>query len=231
MRRLAMIMVLALASPSLAAERRYSISDFERIRLVGAARVVVDTARATTVRASGDREALDDLLVEVTDRTLVIQPAGGRVMTEGKRASGPVTIYVTVPRISGARLNGSGAITLSDFGGLQSDIALAGSGQISVSRLKSDNLAVRLSGSGTLTLAGTAQRVDANIKGSGSLAAAKLDAADVKLSAASSGTISLAARRTAGVIATGSGTVVIAGAPACTVQNIGTGTVTCGSAR
>jgi Putative auto-transporter adhesin, head GIN domain len=231
MYRLAWLLLLLLASPSPAAERRYSISDFERIRLVGAARIVVETGRATTVRASGDREALDDLLIEVADRTLVVQPTGGRVVTQEKPATRPVTIYITVPRISGARLNGSGAITLADFGGLQSDIALTGSGQISVARLKSDNLAVRLSGSGTLTLAGSAQKVDANVKGSGSLVAAKLDAADVKLTAASSGTVSMAARRTAGVIATGSGTVVIAGSPACTVQNIGTGVVTCGNER
>lgn len=231
MRGLVALLLMMLTTASPAAERRYSISDFERIRLVGGARLVVEPGRATTVRAVGDRTALDDLLIEVIDRTLTVQPVSGKVVTPGQAPARAVTIYVTVPRISSARLNGSGAIALTEMGGLQSDVSLAGSGQISIRRLASDNLSVRLSGSGTLTLAGTARKVDANIKGSGSVAGASLDITDLRLSAASSGTVSLAARRTANIVTAGSGTILIAGAPACTVQNIGTGTVNCGKDR
>jgi hypothetical protein len=213
-----------------AAERRYSITDFDKIRVVGASRVIIETGRATTVRANGDRDALDLLSVESLDRTLTIQPVGGTVGTDARALAKPTTIYITLPLLSTAKLNGPGAIIIAALRGIQADVSLTGSGQISVAKVMADNLNARLSGSGTLTLAGKALKVDANIKGSGSVAASKLDVADLKLMAASSGAIAMSASRAAMVTSTGSGTVVITGGPSCTVQNIGVGFVTCGKA-
>lgn len=224
------LILLTVGSLTHAAERRYSITDFEKIRVVGASRVIIETGRATTVRASGDREALDLLSIESLDRTLTIQPIGGFVASPSQPSFKPATIYITMPLLSTAKLNGSGAISIATLRGIQADVSLTGSGQISVTKVMADNLNARLSGSGTLTLAGKALKVDANIKGSGSVAASKLDVADLKLTAASSGTIGMSATRAAMVTSTGSGTVAIAGGPSCTVQNIGVGTVTCGKA-
>jgi hypothetical protein len=224
------LVLLTLSGATQAAERRYSIIDFEKIRVVGASRVIIETGRATTVRATGDREALDLLSVESLDRTLTIQPIGGFVTSPSQKSFKPATIYITMPLLSTAKLNGSGAISIAALRGIQADVSLTGSGQISVAKVMADNLNARLSGSGTLTLAGKALKVDANIKGSGSVAASKLDVADLKLMAASSGTIGMSATRAAMVTSTGSGTVAITGGPSCTVQNIGVGTVTCGKA-
>jgi hypothetical protein len=222
--------LLLLGSVAQAAERRYSITDFDKIRVVGASRVIIETGRATTVRAVAERDALDLLSVESLDRTLTIQPIGGTVATDARALAKPVTIYITTPSLSTAKLNGSGAISIATLRGIQADISLTGSGQISIAKVMADSLNARLSGSGTLTLAGKALKVDANIKGSGSIAASSLNVTDLKLMAASSGTIGMSASRTAMVTATGSGTVAITGGPSCTVQNIGVGTVTCGKA-
>lgn len=222
--------LLTIGGVAQAAERRYSITDFDKIRVVGASRVVIETARATTVRATGDREALDLLSVESLDRTLTIQPIGGFVTSPSQKSFKPATIYITLPLLSSAKLNGSGAISIATLRGIQADVSLTGSGQISVAKVMADNLNARLSGAGTLTLAGKALKVDANVKGSGSLAASSLDVADLKLTAASSGTTAMSATRAAMVTSTGSGSITIAGMPSCTVQNIGVGTVTCGKA-
>lgn len=223
-----LLMLLFHSTAASAAERRYSVSDFERIRVIGASRVIVDAGRATTVRATGDREAIEGLLVEVIDRTLTIQPIGGAVATLPSRPVKPATINITAPLIRSARLNGAGAITLAVLRGLQAEVSLSGSGQISVAQVMTDNLTAALSGSGTLTLAGKALKVDANIKGAGNVAASRLDATDLKLTIASSGTSAFSARRTAAVTSTGSGTATIVGAPSCTVQTIGVGAVVCG---
>ncbi|MEK6637789.1 MAG: head GIN domain-containing protein [Pseudomonadota bacterium] len=230
LRRAIPLILLALASTTHAAERRYSITDFDKIRVVGASRVIITTGRATTVRASADRDALDQLSIESLDRTLTIQPVGGTVATDARALAKPTTIYITLPLLSTAKLNGPGSISIAALRGIQTDVSLTGSGQISVAKVMADNLNARLSGSGTLTLAGRALKVDANIKGSGSVAASSLNVADLKLMAASSGTIAMSASRAAMVTSTGSGTVTIAGGPSCTVQNIGVGTVTCGKA-
>ena len=222
--------LLTIGGVAEAAERRYSITDFDKLRVVGASRVIIETGRATTVRAIGEREALDLLSVESLDRTLTIQPIGGFVTSPSQKSFKPATIYITLPLLSSAKLNGSGAISIATLRGIQADVSLTGSGQISVAKVMADNLNARLSGSGTLTLAGKALKVDANVKGSGSLAASSLDVADLKLTAASSGTTAMSATRAANVTSTGSGTVAITGGPSCTVQNIGVGTVTCGKA-
>lgn len=222
--------LLAVGSAAQAAERRYSVTDFDKLRVVGASRVIIETGRATTVRASGEREALDLLSIESLDRTLTIQPIGGFVASPLQKSFKPATVYITLPLLSAAKLNGSGAISIATLRGIQADVSLTGSGQISVAKVMADNLNARLSGSGTLTLSGKALKVDANIKGSGSVAASSLDVADLKLTAASSGTIGMSASRAANVTASGSGTVAITGGPSCTVQNIGVGTVTCGKA-
>jgi hypothetical protein len=211
-----------------AVERRYSISDFERIRVVGASRVIVEVGRATTISAVGERDAIEGLLVEVIDRTLTIQPVAGRVASAALRPLKPATLYITAPVIRSVRLSGAGAIMLAVLRGLQADVSLTGSGQISVKQVMVDNLTARLAGSGTLTLAGKALTVDADIKGAGNVAAGSLDAADLKLTIASSGTSALSARRAAAITSTGSGTVTIVGSPSCTVQNIGVGSVICG---
>ena len=224
------IILLTIGGVAQAAERRYSVTDFDKLRVVGASRVIIETGRATTVRASGEREALDLLSVESLDRTLTIQPIGGFVASSSQKSFKPATIYITLPLLSSAKLNGSGAISIATLRGIQADVSLTGSGQISVAKVMVDNLNARLSGSGTLTLAGKALKVDANVKGSGSLAASSLDVADLKLTAASSGTTAMSATRAAMVTSTGSGTIMIAGMPSCTVQNIGVGTVTCGKA-
>ena len=225
------LILLTLGSATQAAERGYSVTDFDKIRVVGASRVIIETGRATTVRASGDRAALDLISIESLDRTLTIQPIGGYVASPSQASFKPPTVYITMPLLSTAKLNGSGAINIAVLRGIQADVSVTGSGQISVANVMADNLNMRLSGSGTLTLAGKALKTDANIKGSGSVAAGKLNVADLKLTAASSGAIDMSASRAAMVTSTGSGTVVIVGGPSCTVQNIGVGIVTCGKAR
>ena len=222
------IILLMLSSASQAGERRYSITDFDKLRLVGASRVIIETGRVTTVRAVGDREALEQITLESLDRTLTIQPVSSTVTSQTKPGFKPVTIYISLPLLSTVKLSGSGAVSVATLRGLQTEVALTGSGQISIAKVITDNLSVRLSGSGTIALAGKALKADANIKGSGSVAAGNLNVADLKLMAASSGTIGMAASRSANITATGSGTVAVTGGPSCTVQNIGVGTVTCG---
>jgi Putative auto-transporter adhesin, head GIN domain len=223
--------LICIAGSAAASERHYSIADFDHVRLVGASRVIIDTGRATTVRANGPQSAIEALSIEVQDRILTIQPLAGTVATPQNNDSGPVTVFITMPRLTGAKLNGAGAIKIADLRGAQTDVSITGSGQISIAQVNTDRLSARLSGSGTLTMAGKALILDANVKGSGSVAASNLAVTDLKLSAASSGLVSLSAQRTAAITSTGSGTVAITGAPSCTVQNIGVGTVACGKAR
>lgn len=212
-----------------AADRTFSVSDFENIRVVGPFSVTVTPGRSTTARARGNPLAMDNVSVDVQDRTLTIQPVSASVSSAVRSNLAPVAIFITVPRLINARLSGSGVLAIAELKGAKSDLVLTGSGTISVAKIALDRLGLRLSGAGQILLAGKALSVEANAKGAGEIEGAKLASLDLKVTASSSGDIHMAASRSANVTSTGSGAIEISGKPACSVQNLGSGTVSCGN--
>jgi Putative auto-transporter adhesin, head GIN domain len=227
------IMIIALAafgSHLVAAERTYSINDFDEIRIIGAQQVDVNAARATTVRASGDTTTLDMLSIESRNRVLTIRtvaPSGSSA--PNATAHRPARVTVTLPQLRTVLLIGSGTASVAEMRGPQVSASLTGSGVLLIKKLNADRAVLRLAGAGTITAVGKVQNLDVNAKGSGDFDGAKLLASDLKLNSAGSGKLALSASRGAVLTVTGSGDVVVAGNPACTVENTGSGTVSCGT--
>lgn len=227
--RLALAALPLLASaPTLAAEKRYAISDFEHVQVFGPFNVTILTGRATSVTASGDAQALD--MVSVTSRggVLTIQALSKARSSWREAPHAAARLVVVVPQLKGVRLLGAGTIAAAEIRGISNDITLNGSGQINVTRLASDTAAVYLSGSGRITLAGTAKNVKANISGSGDLDASQLSVSDLRIVSTTSGRIAAKALRTADVKQNGAGEILVAGKPSCLVENPGAGSTRCG---
>ncbi len=216
----------AIAHPAIAAERGYSVADFQSVRVLGAPEVRIVQARATTVRASGSTESLDRLKIEVRGGVLVIEPRAPASYDRGK--TGPVLVRVTLPRLQSVRLAGSGTVSADRIAGTRVDASLAGSGSLSIAQAQADTLVVQQVGSGTFSIAGKAANARFSAQGSGQIDAATLTVADLVVDAASSGAHRFTARRSAKVTARGSGDVRVDGRPSCTVQSSGSGRVSCG---
>lgn len=229
MKRLCLFALVALAVPANAAERGYSVSDFDKVRVTGPFAVTVLPGRATTVKARGNPLAMESVSVDVQDGVLIIQPVTASVSSAARADLAPVSITVITPRLSSGRLLGSGTLSITDMRGPQVDISLIGSGIVSVTKMAADKLSIRQSGAGQIVLAGKALSVEANAKGSGGIDSSALVIADLKLNAASSGSIRMAATRSATGVSSGSGTVTVVGRPACALQNLGSGQVKCGN--
>ncbi len=221
----------AAAVPAGAAERTYSVTDFDRVQVDGSYRVTLTTGRSSSARAEGSAQALDHVSVDVQGGTLRVRrnrsawggyPGGG---------TGPVTIALTTRDLRNAAVVGSGSLDIDRAKGLRVDLAVSGSGRLTVGSVEADNLVVGLLGGGRITLAGRAKQLKATIQGSGDLAAADLRADDAQISSDTAGRIVVAAARTAKVISTGPGDVEILGSPSCTVEAKGSGEVRCGPAR
>lgn len=219
---------LMLPGAALAAERGYTVTSFDRIRVEGPYRVTVTSGRGPSVRASGNQAALDAVVARVEGRTLVIQRATNTWGGFLGQDHGAVTIAVTTPALVTASLAGSGQLDIDAMRAQRIDLAVAGSGRIALGRVETDRLGVMVTGSGGLAIAGHAATAQVTLNGSGQIDAAKLSADDATVAATGSGDVALAVRRAARVQATGSGDVAIAGTPACTVRRLGSGTVTCG---
>ena len=229
MLRFSLLAVLVLGTaPATAAERRYTVTDFDRIQVDGPYRVSVVTGRHSAARASGTSAALDRLSVEVQGRMLRIRPNSSGWGGNDRDAQEPVTVEVTTDTLRYAGINGSAIVEIDRLEAMRVDLVVAGSGRIEASSIKADRLNLNLLGSGQMRLAGATKSARAEIHGSGDLSASGLIAADADIFADTAGTIAMEVTRSANVVASATGDVAITGNAACTVKRQGTGRVVCG---
>lgn len=225
------LLALAAAVPAAAAERTYSITDFDRVQVDGPYRVTLATGRSSGARAEGSAEALDHVSVDVQGGTLRIRRNRSAWGSHPGAGSGPVAVTVTTRDLRNAAVVGSGSLDIDRVRGLRVDLSVSGSGRLNVSAVEADNLVVGLLGGGRITLAGRAKQLRAAVQGSGDLAAAGLSADDAQINSDTAGNVAVAVTRSAKVTATGAGDVEIVGRPTCTVEAKGSGQVICGGAR
>ncbi|MFO1241503.1 MAG: head GIN domain-containing protein [Sphingomonadaceae bacterium] len=223
----AMLAFLAPAS-AVAAEKRYAISDFDRVQVFGPFNVTIQPGRATSVTATGDLQALDIVSVTSSGGILTIQTLT-RARSSWKEEPHPAAkILVVLPQLKGVRLLGSGSVAVAELRGIATNITLNGGGLISIAKLTSDAADVYLSGSGRISLGGSAKNISIKVSGSGDIDSSMLSASDLKIESGTSGRVVAKALRTADIKQTGPGEVHVNGSPSCLVENSGAGTVDCG---
>jgi hypothetical protein len=229
-----MLLTLALAAvavPAAAADRIYSVTDFDRIVVEGPYIVRLTVGRATTARASGSQAALDRAAIDVTGRTLRIrrnQSAwGGNPGTQ----SGPLTVELTTRSLRSARLIGPGRLEIERAEGQRVDLTVEGSGHLRATAVTADELRLGLAGAGRLEVAGTAEDLTADVQGTGDLDGAGLRADRATITAVTTGRVALEVSDAVTVTALGIGEVEISGRAACIVRGANAGLVSCASGR
>jgi hypothetical protein len=222
--------LVAAASPALAGERTYSVTDFDRISVEGPYIVHLVTGRPSAARAVGSTAALDRVQIDVSGQTLRIRRNRDYWGGEPGAQEGVLTVELSTRTLRSARLIGPGTIDLDHAQGLRVDFSLEGSGRITASGVTADNLFVGLAGSGRLVLAGTAGTMRADIQGTGDVDTSRLLALDATVTTTTTGEVKLAAVRSATVTALGIGAVSVFGHPACTIRGPGGDQVRCGIA-
>ncbi len=227
--RLVLALLAFLASgTAIAAEKRYAISDFDRVQVFGPFNVTIQTGRATSVTATGDLQALDIVSVTSNGGILTIQTLT-RARSSWKEEPHPAAKFLVVlPQLKGVRLFGSGSIAVAELRGIATNVSLNGGGLLKIAKLTSDAADVYLSGSGRIALGGSAKNISMKASGSGDIDASMLSASDLKIESGTSGRVIAKALRTADIKQNGPGEVHVTGSPSCLVENSGAGTVDCG---
>jgi len=221
-------LLLAAAVPAIAAERRFSVTDFDRIQVDGPYQVTLTTGSSSSARATGSNAALDRVAIDVQGRTLRVRASSSSWGGYPGSPTELATVTLSTRDIQAATVNGSGSLSIDKARGLKLSVSVVGTGKASIASIESDNLLVSMFGAGNLTLGGKAKTVRAEVHGAGSLDAAALTAGDAQVFADTAGEVKLAVTRAVTVQASGSGDVTIGGTPACTVKSIGAGQVRCG---
>jgi len=205
-------------------QRTYAVDGFERVSLGGAGDVEVRVGPAWSVTATGDPAILDKILVERDGKSLKLSRRKGVNWSRGEK----VRFLVTMPRITGADIGGSGTVRVDRVPGGSFDGNIGGSGTLDVHGLAVDKAEFSIGGSGTVEAAGTARSLEVSIGGSGTVHAQPLRADTGEITIAGAGNIQAQVTRTAEVTIMGSGNVDITGGAKCSVTKMGAGKVNCG---
>ncbi|MHB9879850.1 head GIN domain-containing protein [Pacificimonas sp. ICDLI1SI03] len=220
-------LVAGIAMPASAAEKSWMIGNFEAVDVGGSFDVDVVTGRAQGVVATGPQNELDKMQVDVSSGTLKLRSRKDDKWFSWSDGGDRVQVRVTVPRLSKARLSGSGDVIVDEMTGTDVSLALSGSGNLKVGAVRSENLALFASGSGDIGAAGECRSGDYSVTGSGKISAADLACRDLAAKVTGSGDILASASRTAKANIMGSGDISITGGADCETRVLGSGDVRC----
>ena len=224
------LLAMLIAAPAQAADRRYAVTNFDRIRIDGPFDVRLATRSPPSARIAGTVRASDAIAVRVEGTTLIVSagPRGwGEVPSVGT-PSAPV-IHLGTPTLLSATVIGGGQLRIDGLmRGQRIDLQVTGSGGLVAGGLDADQLNATLLGSGTMTLGGRGGRVRLLSSGAGTIDAAALRGDDVTVRLDGSGSTQASARYTADATSTGVGAVTIYGKPACRVKAVVGGPISCG---
>lgn len=220
--------LLGLSTIAGAAERGYSVTDFDRIRVDGPYRVTLATGRSPGARAFGSQGAIDAVAVELQGRLLIVRRSSQSWGGYPGQPAGPVEVRLTTHGLRGAAVSGAGSLTIDRLKGQSLDLAVAGSGRLEVGAIETDRLSVAVVGSGVVTVSGTAATAQIGVRGTGAVEGERLTVKSIKVAAEGAGDLRITATQTASVLANGTGNIVVLGNPACTIKAPGSGTVACG---
>jgi hypothetical protein len=219
---------LMIASPAVAAERSFSVTSFDRIRVEGPFAVTVATGKPVSAKVSGDDVAIERVSVRVEGRTMLIRPSLSSWGGYPGKASAAPKITLTTPDLNTAILIGSGGLDIDRMKGMRIVLTAEGSGRLTVRQLDADNASLAIAGAGVLDVSGKARQAAAVARGVSEISAPDLSVADLTLTTESAGAVRMQASRSAKVAAMGIGAVEVGGTAACEVKQTGGGPVQCG---
>lgn len=180
-----------------------TVGAFDHVDLRGSTDVVVTHGRTATLTISGGRNRVRDVITRVQSGTLIVEERDSDP-TLHLGDDGP-TVTVSTPSLVGARIDGSG------------DLSMAG--------LAGGPLRIRVDGSGDVDAHGRLDALDAAGDGSGDLDLGAVVAQSARINLSGSGDADVDAVRTLAVVVSGSGDVSYAGNPQLTRDVSGSGDV------
>ena len=213
------------AVPAGAADRNFGVNGFDRVRVDGPYKVRLNTGVAPFATASGSAAALDSVAIDVQGRTLIVRTNRSTWGGYPGEATGPVAITIGTHELEAAWINGSGSLVIDKVRGLSFDLSVQGAGAASIGLAAVDELNVSIAGTGSVSLAGAAPKLTANMRGVSYLDASALIVKDATIGAQGPATVRATVTNSAKVNAQGPAVIDLAGSPSCTVTAAGSANV------
>ncbi len=199
--------------------RELQLDSFNGVYVNGSTEVYIERGPQQRVEVKGQPNILDELETEVRDSIWRIET--DRCLRRHKT----IEVYITLPELRYAEVNGSGSLSTEDTFDVQEfQMRVSGSGDI-IARFAANKGISRIDGSGNITLDGTAALHNVSISGSGRLRALGLDTETTEVDISGSGEAEVAVTTTLDVDISGSGKVYYQGNPTVNSRISGSGKV------
>ena len=205
----------------------YALTGFTAVKVAGPDDVTIRQGDGFSITARGRKATLDRLEIKLDGQTLSIgrKREGFRL---GSHDEDDLDIAITMPRLTAARLTGSGSIDADSIDGDAVEVEVTGSGDLKVAKLAGKNAEISVSGSGDVEIGGgTIGTAEVSVTGSGDVDADALVVTTLDVSITGSGNVDAQATGKVDIRITGSGDAKISGGATCTTKRVGSGTATC----
>ena len=100
--------------PALADERKILVASFENIQVIGDMKVQVQTGKAPSAKAKGDKRVLDALKLERVGMTLRVRLQGALNNEQGVPMTQPLEVMLSTQAIKDMAVSGNGSLQISE---------------------------------------------------------------------------------------------------------------------
>jgi len=214
---------------TLTVREQREVGSFEAIELRYFGQVVLHHGDACALEVEGDPDVVPKVHSEVRDGTLVLEVGENWLerLTSGLLlvANRPLRYHVTLPRLTGIVIAGSGEVDGSDWAGEELRVRVSGQGELRLAGLGYASLDAVVSGRGDLRLAGQGEQARFTISGSADIHAAELPLRQAEVKIAGQGNVELRVGERLDVRIAGFGSVRYHGEPVVKQVISGAGSV------
>lgn len=202
-----------------------NVRDFTKVSYGISGELILRIGPEYSLTIEGDRDDIEEIITNVSgDRLTIRQDSWGMGF---RNLNEKVTIYLTMPRVEGIGVSGSGRLSVMDpVEANDLDLSVSGSGKLSTSAVSADDLHCGISGSGGIILAkGSIDEATISISGSGSFSGEEADIDRLEVSISGSGSARCGEVDELNAHVSGSGNVTYAGSPRVNARVSGSGHV------
>ncbi len=190
--------------------KQFNMKNFDKLEMGSAFIITVNQGNTFKVSATGDRDDVDDLEVDVKGNTLEIgyENNGFRFMRRKR-----VRIDITMPTLRGVQFSGATRSTINGFdSGQPMSIDISGASKSEIS-LRASTLDVDVSGASVVNIKGQSERLNADISGASTLNTFDLTAQMVEVETSGASTARVNALKSLRADASGASSVRYRGNP------------------
>ncbi len=216
-------------SDTLTVRERREVGSFVSVELRYFGQVLLHLGEQCALEIEGDPDVVPKVRAEVRDGGLVLEVGDNwfERLTSGLLlvANRPLRFHVTLPRLEGVTVTGSGEVDGEGWSGEQLRLRVSGQAEIRLSALDYREIDAVISGRGEMRLAGRGEQARFTISGSADVVGPALEAREAEVKIAGQGNVELRVSERLDVRIAGFGTVRYHGSPSVKQVISGAGSV------